>query len=149
MTQQIVKTINVKGDVSTIYQLWANFENFPYFMKYVRHVRKTGAKTSHWEVAGPLGLTVEWNAEMTRLEQDKRIAWNSKDMDGTITTSGQVTFNELPQDETEITVTMQYQLPGGKLGEAVAQLFSNPEGRLMEDLRNFKSFVEGMRTPVG
>ena len=94
-------------------------------------------------------MTVEWNAEMTRLEEDKRIAWNSKDMDGTITTSGQVTFNNLPNNETEITVTMQYQPPGGKLGEAVAKLFSNPEERLMEDLRNFKTFVEGMRTPVG
>ncbi|MBK9052585.1 MAG: SRPBCC family protein [Chloroflexi bacterium] len=149
MTQQIVKSINVKETAPAVYQLWANFENFPYFMKYVRNVRKTGPKTSHWEIAGPLGMTVEWNAEMTRLEEDKRIAWNSKDMDGTITTSGQVTFNNLPNNETEITVTMQYQPPGGKLGEAVAKLFSNPEERLMEDLRNFKTFVEGMRTPVG
>ncbi len=149
MTQQIVKSINVKETAPAVYQLWANFENFPYFMKYVRNVRKTGPKTSHWEIAGPLGMTVEWNAEMTRLEEDKRIAWNSKDMDGTITTSGQVTFNNLPNNETEITVTMQYQPPGGKLGEAVAKLFSNPEERLMEDLRNFKTFVEGMRTLVG
>ncbi|MEI2610288.1 MAG: SRPBCC family protein [Candidatus Promineifilaceae bacterium] len=144
MTQQIVKSIIVKENAPAIYQIWANFENFPYFMKYVRHVNKTGPKTSHWEITGPLGVTVQWNAEMTRQEENKRIAWNSKDQDGTITTSGQVTFNQLPQNETEVTVTMQYQPPAGKLGEAVAQLFAQPETRLMEDLRNFKTFVEGV-----
>jgi len=143
MTQQIVKSIIVKESAPMVYQLWANFENFPYFMKYVRQVRKTGPKTSHWEVAGPLGATVEWDAEMTRDEENKRIGWNSKDNEGTITTSGQVTFNPLPQNETEVTVTMQYQPPAGKLGEAVAQLFSNPEERLKEDLRHFKDFAEG------
>lgn len=144
MTQQIVKSIIVKESVAAVYGLWANFENFPYFMKYVRTVNKSGPKMSHWEVAGPLGVTVQWDAEMTRQEENKRIAWNSKDASGTITTSGQVTFNALPQNETEITVTMQYTPPGGKVGELVAELFSNPEARLTEDLRNFKSFAEGI-----
>lgn len=146
MTEQIVKSIIVKKPVQDIYSIWSNFENFPYFMEYVKDVQKASPKVSHWEVKGPLGTTVQWDAEMTRLEENKRIAWNSKDRDGTITTSGQVTFNSLPQNETEVTVTMQYTPPAGKAGEIIANLFSNPEQRLEEDLRNFKRYAESTST---
>ena len=63
--------------------------------------------------------------------------------DSPIRTSGQVTFNELPNNQTEITVTLQYVAPGGAAGEKVARLLKNPEQMLEEDLRNFKAFVEG------
>lgn len=145
MDNQVTKSIIVKADVSSAYQAWANFENFPHFMKNIKSVHKTGPDTSHWEMDGPLGTTIEWDAETTRMEENKRIAWNSKDRDDSdITTSGQVTFNDLPSQETEVTVTMHYVTrKGGKLGSAAANLFSNPEKQLEEDLRNFKDFIEG------
>ena len=145
MTEQVSKTVIVKRDASTVYNVWSNFESFPYFMKYIDTVEKTGPRTSHWQVKGPMGITVDWNAETTRMDENKRIAWNTKDHGGTITTSGEVVFTELPHDETQVTVTMNYTPPGGKLGEAVAQLFSDPEKRLEEDLRNFKSYIENGR----
>lgn len=77
------------------------------------------------------------------MEKNKRIAWSSKDAEGTVTTSGQVTFNQLPDDQVEVTALVQYGLPGGTLGDAAAKLFSNPEKRVEEELRNFKSFAEG------
>jgi uncharacterized membrane protein len=55
-----------------------------------------------------------------------------------------VTFNSLPENETEVTVLMQYAPLGGKAGEFVANLFANPDKRLEEDLQNFKSYIEGM-----
>lgn len=82
---------------------------------------------------------------MTRIEENKRIAWNSKDKSGLIITSGQVTFNGLPQEETEVSVTVQYVPPGGKAGEIIAEFFANPEKRLETDLRNFKNMVESER----
>lgn len=145
MTDQVTKSITVRGDAADVYDIWSNFENFPYFMKYVNKVTKTGERTSHWEVAGPMGKTIEWNAETTRLDPDQRIAWNTKDHEGTITTSGEVVFAGLPDSQTSITVTMNYSVPGGKLGEAVANLFSNPGQRLEEDLRNFKAYAENGR----
>jgi uncharacterized membrane protein len=53
-----------------------------------------------------------------------------------------VTFNPLPQNETEVTVLMQYDPSGGKAGELLANLFANPEKRLEEDLQNFKNYLE-------
>jgi uncharacterized membrane protein len=145
MTKQVTRSIIVKADASTAYEVWANFRNFPNFMKNIIAVAQMDDRTSHWEMKGPMGQKIEWDAETTVMEENKRIAWSSKDReDVDITTSGQVTFNELPHNETEITVTMQY-VPrkGGKLGEAVAGMFSDPEGQLEEDLNNFKDFIEG------
>jgi uncharacterized membrane protein len=59
-----------------------------------------------------------------------------------LTTSGQVTFNPLPNDQVEVTVTLQYQPPAGKVGQAVAHLFDDPEKKLEEDLRRFKTYAE-------
>jgi uncharacterized membrane protein len=143
MANQITKSVIVKSDVSDVFNLWSSFEHFPHFMKYIKTVTKTGPRTSHWEVAGPLGIEAKWDAEMTRLEENKRIAWNSKDHEGNVTTSGQVTFNALPNNETEVTVVLQYVPPAGKAGELITNLFSDPEGQLEEDLRHFKSFAEG------
>jgi uncharacterized membrane protein len=144
MTEQVTRSIIVKAKVSEAYNAWANFENFPYFMKNIKAVQKTGERTSHWEMNGPLGVDIEWDAETTRMEPNKRIAWNSKDAeDVDVTTSGQVTFNNLPDNQTEVTVMMQY-VPrkGGKVGEIVANIFSDPEEQLEEDLKNFKNFIE-------
>ena len=143
MADQITKTVIVKADVKEAYQVWENFENFPLFMKNVKSVEKTGPNTSHWEVRGPAGITVDWNAETTRKEENKRIGWNTKDAKGDLTTSGQVTFNDLPQGETEVTVTMQYEPKAGVAGDIVSKFVGDPKEKLDEDLRNFKAYVEG------
>jgi uncharacterized membrane protein len=106
-------------------------------------VTKTGPDMSHWVMKGLLGKTIEWDAKTTRMEQNTRIAWNSMD-NGDLTTSGQVTFNALPQNQVEVTVTLQYVPPAGKMGEAIATLFDNPDAKLEEDLRNFKAYAERM-----
>ena len=100
-------------------------------------------------MAGPLGTKLTWEAEVTRLEENKRIGWSTKDNEGVVTTSGQVTFNNLSRHETEVTVVLQYATPAGKAGEAVAELLANPESQLETDLLNFKAFAEGMYDRTG
>lgn len=134
------KNMVVKAPLNEVYQAWANFENFPHFMQHIKSVRKTGDRTSHWTMEGPLNTQIEWDAETTRLDEDKRIAWSS--ITGDIKTSGQVTFNQLPNDEVEVTVMLKYVPPAGLAGNIVAEVFGNPEGKLLEDLRNFKRYIE-------
>jgi uncharacterized membrane protein len=147
MTDSIVKSIIVKGAADDLYRIWANFEAFPRFMENIKSVTKIDDRLSHWVMQGPFGAPVEWDAETTRLEPNTRIAWNSKD-NSELKTSGQVTFKELGANETEITVTLHYEPPAGMVGDLVAQLFSNPERRLTEDLRRFKEFVETTSTRI-
>lgn len=140
MQDQVTKSIIVKGEVDSIFDIWSDFENLPNFMEPVKSVEKTGENTTHWKVDGPFGTTIEWDAETTRFEKNKRIAWNS--IEGDIKTSGQVTFTELPQNQTQVTVTVKY-VPGGSLAESIfAQLFGNTEKLADESLRKFKSFAE-------
>jgi len=140
MPEQVNKSIIVKGKVDEIYPLWENFENFPNFMKPVKEVKKTGERTSHWVVEAPFDQKIEWDAETTTLEKNKRIAWNSTD--GDVKTTGQVTFNELPQDQTQVNVTLQY-VPGAGLSKVIAQqVFGDPGQQLQENLREFKAFAE-------
>jgi uncharacterized membrane protein len=145
MTEQFTKSIIVKGDVSTLYGLWANFENFPHFMTNLKSVTQTGEGTTHWKMVGPMKTTLEWDAETTRMEEGKRIAWRSRE-NSPFKTSGQVTFTALPQNDTEITVTLQMVPPHGALGGLVARLFADPEGQLTRDLRQFKAYAEHQRS---
>ena len=141
MADSITQSVIVKGSASDLYQVWKNFEAFPRFMQHIKSVTRIDDQTSHWVMEGPLGTTIEWDAETTRLEENERIAWSSKDLSA-VKTSGQVTFAELKPAETEVTVTLTYDPPAGLAGEVAAQLFGNPEGRLRDDLRRFKEFIE-------
>ncbi len=143
MSDNLTKNIIVKGSLNEIFNFWAEFENFPLFMKHLKIVQKTGPKTSHWVMQGPLGKDLSWNAQMTDFEPNKRIAWNS--IDGDIKTSGQVTFLDLGNDSVEVSVTMHYVAPAGALGEAIGKIFENPEKKLEEDLRQFKKYAENLK----
>lgn len=148
MANQVTKSIIVDRPVAELYELWANFENFPYFMNNIKSVTKRGERLSHWVMEGPMGTTLEWDAVTTRLDHNQRIAWNTQGDEGDVITSGQVTFAELPRGQTELTVTLQYTPNKGVLGDVAAKLFADPEKQLEEDLHNFKAYAEGMRDRV-
>jgi Polyketide cyclase / dehydrase and lipid transport len=54
----------VEAPVAQVYAYWRDFSNFPAFMPDVQEVTVTGPTTSHWKVTGPLGKSVEWDAEI-------------------------------------------------------------------------------------
>ena len=141
MSEAVTHSIIVGVDAAAAFALWARFENFPAFMTQIRSVTRTGEDTSRWVAEGPVGKEVEWEARTTRLEPNKRIAWNSSP-DSKVRTSGQVTFNELDPRQTEVTVTMHYVAPAGSVGGALAALLADPAGKLQEDMLRFKHFAE-------
>jgi len=145
MSKKITESIHVKRSVAELYAIWSNFENFPNFMKHIESVKRLGdsPRASQWKMDGPLGTKFEWEAETTLMEPNKRIAWNSK-AESSIKTSGEVTFNPLGSGETQVTVAMSYDPPGGAAGDAVAKWFVNLEKRVDEDVKNFKAYAEGM-----
>lgn len=142
MQKQVTKSIIVKGKPSEVYPVWENSEKFPEFMKYVKSVEKSGDGSSHWVMEIPGVGQVEWEAEITKSEVNKRIAWSSKDV-GELKSSGQTTFTSLPErEQTQVTVTMQFFAESGPLADANS--FDNLDQILEEDLRHFKAYVEGM-----
>jgi uncharacterized membrane protein len=141
MPQRVQESIEVQAPLQDVYNYWSNFENFPSFMQNIEEVRMTGSDTSHWKVKGPLGVAVEFDAKTTEMDPSRGIGWNT--VDGQVMTSGEVRFEEAGTDRTRVKVTMNYaDAPGGKVGEAVAAILSDPEKSTREDLQNFAGVVE-------
>ncbi|MBI5472773.1 MAG: SRPBCC family protein [Ignavibacteriae bacterium] len=134
-------SIIIKGDLHRIFEAWSNFDRFPTFMESVKSVEKMDDQMSHWKVKGPLGKTIEWNSITTRIDRDQRIAWTS-DERGDIKTSGQVTFAELPNQETQLTVTIKVQPLAGLATPVVEKLVGRLDTRLERGLRDFKEHIE-------
>ncbi len=137
----VTKTLIVNAPVSQVFAFWKNFENFPRFMENIESIQTIGPDLTHWKAKGPLGTHVEWDARTTYVEENKKIAWQTEE--GQIETHGAVLFKEIGPNQTEVTVGLEYNPPGGALGEAVAKLFSDPEDQLEEDLQRFKAAAEG------
>jgi uncharacterized membrane protein len=141
MAQRVQESIEVQAPLEDVFSYWSNFENFSNFMQNVEEVRMTGQDTSHWSVKGPLGKSVEFDAKTTEMDPSRGIGWNT--VEGEVMTSGEARFEEVSPGRTRIDVTMNYaDPPGGKIGEVAANVLSNPERMLGEDLQNFAKIVE-------
>ncbi|HEV8223656.1 MAG TPA: SRPBCC family protein [Rubrobacteraceae bacterium] len=141
MAQRVHESIEVQAPQRDVFRYWSNFENFPSFMQNVEEVRMSGRDTSHWRVKGPLGKSVEFDARTTEMDPERGIGWNTTG--GEVMTSGEARFEEVSPGRTRIEVTMNYaDPPGGKVGEVAANLISNPERNLREDVENFARIVE-------
>ena len=139
MANQTTRSVQVGGDVEEVFAAWADLESFPEFIDRLKSVTRTGPQTTHWVAQGPMGIDVAWDAETTKFEPGKRIAWTSQ-IGSELRTSGQVTFSPLSGGLTEVTVTFQHATDTlkGKAGYLLAQL----DGVLEEALRRFKAHVE-------
>ena len=77
MPQRVEGAIEIEAPVETVYGYWETLENLPNFMANVQEVTPTGPDTTRWRVKGPLGKTLEWEAQTTQKEHNSAIAWNS------------------------------------------------------------------------
>jgi uncharacterized membrane protein len=131
---------------SELYALWRDFENLPAFMRNVEAVRSIDSRRSHWTVRGPIGARLEWDAEVIADRKDELIGWRTLEGER-VAHAGSVRFvpTEHEPDETEVTVTFQFNPPAGGAGAAVALLLgTNPRKQVREDLERFKAFAESM-----
>lgn len=132
-------TIVVGRAPGEVYRQWVDLEHLPELMPHVRSVTPRGdGHSSHWVVKGPLGRAVEWDADITRQDADRRIAWTSAH-GGALRTSGQVTFNPTPEGQTQVTLVFQY--AASPLYDSLARDWTR---RVLDnDLRCFKAHLEG------
>jgi uncharacterized membrane protein len=140
---EIRKTTTVNRSPEEVYQFWHDFTNLPTFMQHLESVEITGGNRSHWKAKAPAGRTVEWDAEVTEDQPNRRIAWRS--LEGSdVQNSGSVQFDPAPGGRgTQVKVELQYSPPGGAIGATVAKLFNEEPGQqIADDLRAFKQVME-------
>lgn len=143
---EVAMTINRTPD--ELYRHWRDLRKLPSFMSHLQSVEETGFR-SHWVAKAPLGMSVEWDAELINDKPGEMIAWQS--LEGSeVDTAGSVHFNPLPHGRgTEVIVTLKYDPPAGKAGIALASLFGqSAESQIREDLRRFKQLVEAGEAPT-
>jgi uncharacterized membrane protein len=146
--ERIEHAVTVLKPARQVYDFWRDFENLPRFMTHLVDVDTTTDGRSHWVARGPLGLNVEWDAEIIVDIPGEAIGWKS--LDGSdVDTAGSVRFRELSRGRgTEVRVNLKYDPPAGKVGIAVARLFGeSPAQQIREDMRRFKQIVEAGEIP--
>jgi uncharacterized membrane protein len=139
----VEKSIEVNVPVSTAYNQWTQFEEFPNFMEGVEEVLQIDDTHLHWH-AEIGGVDKEWTSEITEQIPDLRIAWHSTS--GT-PNSGIINFHEISDTACRVTVEMEYEPEGmvENIGDALAIFSTKVEG----DLERFKKFIESRGTETG
>jgi uncharacterized membrane protein len=132
---EVEESVDVEVPVSTAYNQWTQFEEFPQFMDNVESVRQLDDTHLHW-VAAVGGRRHEWDAEITYQDPDNHIAWRSTDGK---TNSGSVRFEPLGDERTRIKVRIDYKLEGV---EAVGAAVGVDDRGVRADLNRFKELVE-------
>lgn len=140
---RIDQTITINRPPEDLYRFWRNFENLPRVMHHLKSVKILDGKRSHWVARAPLGMSMEWDAEIHTQRANELISWRSL-AGAEVDTAGSVHFIRMPDSRgTEVRLELKYNPPGEKLGAALARLFgSAPERQIREDLERFKRQME-------
>ena len=139
----IEESIEVDVPVTTAYNQWTQFEDFPHFMEGVESVTQVDDTHLRW-VAEVGGERREWEAEITEQKPDERVAWKAVGGHGN---SGVVTFHRLDDNRTRIVVQMEHETEG--LKEQLGSVIGADNRRVQGDLERFREFVEARGVETG
>src|SRR3954447_4579449 len=139
----IEESIEVKAPLSTVYNQWTQFEEFPQFMDGVEEVRQQGDERLLW-IADVKGQRREFQARITEQNPDERIAWV---VEGGPFHAGVVTFHRIDDETTKVMLQMEFEPDGlvEKAGDALGFVKRQVTG----DLERFKGFIESRGTETG
>jgi uncharacterized membrane protein len=140
---EVHESIEVNVPVSTAYNQWTQFEEFPKFMEGVESVTQTDDTHLHW-VAEFGGKRHEWDAVILEQVPDKRVAWRSTDGKGI---DGQVSFESLGPDRTRVEVQMNWEAEG--LLESLGSALGADDRRVRGDLDRFRDLIESQGVETG
>jgi uncharacterized membrane protein len=133
---EITESIDVAVPVGTAYNQWTQFEEFPRFMGGVQSVQQLDDTHLRW-IAEIGGKQEEWEAEITEQHPEERVAWKAIGGKGN---AGVVTFHRLNDQQTRVTVQMDWQ-PEGVI-ENVGTALGLDDRQVSKDLDRFKELIE-------
>lgn len=138
------KSLVINRSANDLFDFWRDLENLPRIMPHLTSVQDLGDGRSHWVATGPLGVEVEWDAEIYNEDSGRMIAWRSLP-GGDVDTAGSVHFREHGRGRgTEVRVTLKYNPPLGQVAANLAWLLGQGvEQEIDGDLRRFRQLMEG------
>ena len=141
-------SIRIAVPQDKLFAFWRDVENLPRVMRHLESVTSYDRDRSHWVARGPFGVVAAWDASVTQERENELIAWSSEP-GSEVDTAGSVHFQSVEEGRaTELTVSLKYDPPGGKIAAVVAKFLSGGlEAEIVEDLQRFKSAMERGETP--
>ena len=139
----IETSVELDVPVSTAYNQWTQFEDFPKFMEGIAEVRQVDDTHLHW-TADFAGQKREWDAEITEQSPDERIAWRATSGAGN---AGVVTFHHLAQNKSKVMLQLEFDPEG--FVEQVGDKLGFVRLRTEADLGRFKAFIESRGQETG
>jgi hypothetical protein len=136
MSTKVEKSIQVDVPVTTAYNQWTQFEDFPHFMGGVKEVHQHGDQRLHW-VAEIAGVRREWEAAILEQVPDQKIAWAAT---GGATNAGAVRFEAAGPASTIVHLSLEYEPEG--LVEQAGDKLGIVGRQAKSDLAKFKALIE-------
>lgn len=141
---QVIETVDVNFPIRTAYDQWTQFESFPQFMEGVESVTQVSDTRNRWKVSIG-GVEREFVTEITEQHPEERIAWTT--VDGDVTQAGVVTFHQLADSTTRVTIQLDWDPQG--LVEKAGAVAGVDDRRIKGDAQRFKEFIESRGAATG
>lgn len=141
---KVQESIDVDVPVSTAYNQWTQFEDFPMFMEGVEEITQLDERRNHWKTKIG-GVSREFDTEIVDQVPDDHVAWRT--VTGEVKQSGMVSFQPLDAGHTRIVMSMDFQPEG--LAEKAADMMNMLDRQVKGDLKRFKNFIEKRGTETG
>jgi uncharacterized protein YndB with AHSA1/START domain len=135
MSTKVEETVVVNVPVTTVYNQWTQFEEFPQFMGGIKQITQLGGDRMEW-VAEIGGIRRQWEAKVLEQVPDTRVSWAATEG---ATNAGTVAFEDLG-GTTRVTLSMEYEPEG--LVEKIGDKLNVVENQAKADLHRFKEFIE-------
>ena len=137
-------SIDVDVPVSTAYNQWTLFEDFPMFMDGVEEITRLDDRHSHWRTK-IAGVSREFDTEILDQVPDDHVAWRTTS--GDVKQTGMVRFEPIDATHTRVLMEMDFQPDG--MAEKGADMTSLLDRQVKGDLKRFKHFIEDRGTSTG
>lgn len=139
---KVERSVTINKPAAELYDIWRDLSNLPQVFKSLKSVEIQDGNCSHWVACGPAGIDLEWDAEVLSDHENRLISWRSLP-ESQVDTAGSVRFVDRGNRGTEVTVSVKYNPPGGKLAHRLASLAgADLKTKITEELRRFKSQME-------
>jgi uncharacterized membrane protein len=145
MGKTVTHYVEVNAPAQACYDWWRPLTRLPEILSDVTQVRAkdNSGRVTEWTVSGPAGKQLHWDAEIVDDRPPHTIAWRTADSaDADVANSGVVRFEDKGNGLTGVEISLSYDPPAGKLGEAVAALFSDPQRKVERAAHEFKTVME-------
>lgn len=142
MSTKVEETIEVALPVTTVYNQWTQFEEFPHFMGGIEQITQLSPDRLEW-VAEIGGIRRRWEARVLEQVPDRKVSWAATEG---ATNAGSVSFEDLG-GATRVHLVLEYEPEG--IVEKIGDKLNVVENQAKADLERFKKFIESESYATG